>query len=155
MATDPSTTPMSPDARQGVVVVVVRNAEFLVIRRAEGILAGGAWCFVGGGIEPDESQAAAVVREFLEEVGGVVRPVRKIWEYTRPDGRLHLHWWLAEHDAGPLHPNPHEVAELRWARGEEIRTWPNLLESNRVFLDLHADSLLRGIQRGDDPHRLA
>ena len=63
-------------------------------------------CFVGGAIEPGESQEDAVVREFREEVGGQVRPVRLIWEYTRPDGKLHLYWWLAELETGELQANP-------------------------------------------------
>ncbi len=29
------------------------------------------------------------------QVGGEVRPLRRVWEYTRPDGRLRLFWWLA------------------------------------------------------------
>ena len=78
--------------QQGVVVVGRREGRFLMIRRAPGVLAGGAWCFVGGAIEPGETQPQAVVREFAEEVGGRAQPLRKIWEYTRPDGKLVLHW---------------------------------------------------------------
>ena len=89
--------------QQGVVIVVRRGPRFLVLRRAAHILAGGAWCFVGGAIDTDESQAEAVIREFREEVGGEVQPVAKIWEYNRPDGQLRLHWWLARLTSGELH----------------------------------------------------
>ena len=123
------------DVIQGVVVVVHRAGRFLMIKRAQGILAGGAWCFVGGSIEHGELQAEAAVREFREEVAGVVRPTRKIWEYTRPDGKLLLHWWLAELDDGPLIANPAEVAEIRWCSPEEIESLPDLLESNRAFMN--------------------
>ena len=119
---------------QGVVVVVRRGEEFLMIKRAEGILVGGAWCFVGGSIERGESQEEAAVREFREEVGGAVRPLRKIWEYTRPDGKLLLHWWLAEMDGGRLTADPAEVAEIRWCDPDEIEALPRLLESNREFM---------------------
>jgi 8-oxo-dGTP diphosphatase len=122
------------DVRHGVVIVAARGQQYLVIRRAEGILAGGAWCFVGGGIDAGETQESAVMREFREEVGGQVRPIRKVWEYIRADGRLHLHWWLVELLEDALHPNPHEVAELRWCTAAEILELPNLLESNRQFL---------------------
>src|SRR5262245_10416271 len=122
------------EIRHGVVIVVARGGHYLVIRRAEGILAGGAWCFVGGGIDAGETQESAVVREFREEVGGQVRPIRKVWEYIRPDGRLHLHWWSVELLDDAFSPNPHEVAELRWCTVEEILALPNLLESNRQFL---------------------
>lgn len=122
------------DLIQGVVIVVHRDGRFLMIKRAQGILAGGAWCFVGGGIEDGESQAEAAIREFREEVGGAVQPVRKIWEYTRPDRKLLLHWWLAELDDGPLTSNPAEVAEIRWCSADEIESLPDLLESNRAFM---------------------
>jgi 8-oxo-dGTP diphosphatase len=120
--------------QEGVVVVVVRAGRFLMIRRAEGILAGGAWCFVGGGIEPGETQAEAVRREFFEEVGGVVQPFRKIWEYCRGDGKLLLHWWLASLDGEALRLNPAEVAECRWCTPEEISRLPDVLGSNTEFL---------------------
>lgn len=122
------------EVQQGVVIVVVRAGKFLMIRRAEGILAGGAWCFVGGGIEPGETQAAAARREFFEELGGIVRPIRKIWEFTRSDGKLLLHWWLATLEEGALRAHAAEVAEYRWCSPEEIRGLPDVLESNLAFL---------------------
>lgn len=114
----------------------------MIIRRASDIIAGGAWCFVGGTIEPEEDQTAAVIREFHEEVDGFVRPIQKIWEYNRPDGGLRLHWWLAEHDGGPLRPNPAEVAELRWATTGEILALDTVLESNLEFLHRFANRIL-------------
>lgn len=120
--------------REGVVVVVARHGRLLVIKRAAGLLAGGAWCFVGGGIEPGEDQPAAAVREFHEEVAGAIRPERKIWEYTRPDGELKLHWWLCTLLPRPLVANPAEVAELRWLEPAAIQALPHLLASNRAFL---------------------
>jgi 8-oxo-dGTP diphosphatase len=120
--------------QEGVVIVVLNAGRFLVIRRAPGTLAEGAWCFVGGGIEPGESQEAAAVREFLEEVGGAIRPIRRVWEYIRPDGGLRLHWWLSELESAPLTANPAEVSEIRWCTREELMSLPDLLESNRAFM---------------------
>jgi 8-oxo-dGTP pyrophosphatase MutT (NUDIX family) len=121
--------------RHGVVVVVQQAGRFLVIRRAAEVLAGGAWCFVGGAIDAGELQADAAVREFREEVGGQVRPVAKVWEYDRGDG-LRLHWWLAElcGDGADLRPNPAEVAELRWCTPDEIERLPGILTGNVCFL---------------------
>jgi 8-oxo-dGTP pyrophosphatase MutT (NUDIX family) len=120
--------------QQGVVVVVQRDGMFLAVQRAPGILAGGAWCFVGGGIEQGESQEAAVEREFFEEVGGKVRALRKVWEYQRADGALQLHWWLAEMVEGPLVLNLNEVVDARWLPLEDIASLENVLDSNREFI---------------------
>lgn len=119
---------------RGVVVVVERAGRFLMIRRSAKVIAPGAWCFVGGAIHAGETQADAVVREFREEVGGLVRPVECVWEYRRPDGGLHLYWWRAELLADGLHPSADEVAELRWVTAAEALALPGLLESNREFL---------------------
>lgn len=120
--------------RLGVVVVVRQGGRYLVIRRAAGVAAPGAWCFVGGAIEPGEREQDAVVREFREEVGATVRPVRRLWQYTSPDGALCLHWWLAEWSGEPLQPDAAEVAEVRWCTAGELAALPGLLESNREFL---------------------
>ncbi len=120
--------------REGVVVVVIRGGRLLMVRRAPGVLAGGTWCFVGGAIEPGESQPHAVVREFREEVAGRVRPIEKVWEYTRRDGKLRLHWWLAELDADELRPDPAEVSEVRWCTPADIEALAEVLESNVAFL---------------------
>jgi 8-oxo-dGTP diphosphatase len=117
-----------------VVVVVHRAGRFLMIRRAAGILAGGAWCFVGGALKPGETQAEAVVREFAEEVGGRVAPERKVWEYQRPDGKLLLHWWLARLEGGVLKANRQEVASIRWCTPAEVEALPGVLESNLRFV---------------------
>ena len=61
---------MKNKVRLGVVVVVRQDGRYLMIRRAAGVPVPGAWCFVGGAIEPGESQADTAAREFREEVGG-------------------------------------------------------------------------------------
>lgn len=116
-------------------MVVVREGRLLMIRRAAGIAAGGSWCFVGGAIEPDETQCQAVVREFVEEVGGRVWAERKIWECSDQAGKLLLHWWLAKLDSSRLRPNPAEVAEIRWCSAEEFEALPLVLETNVRFFE--------------------
>lgn len=135
-----SPAPDSGAVVEGVVVVVARAGRLLVIRRAPGTVAAGAWCFVGGAIEPGETQQAAGAREFAEEVGGTVALLRKVWEYRDPQRPLRLHWWLGRQESAHLRPNPFEVSELRWCSLDELAALPGLLESNRAFLEAaHAD----------------
>lgn len=128
--------PMVDECVQGVVAVIEREGRLLAIRRAEGIVAGGFWCFPGGGVEPGETLAEALLRELREELDLVVVPIREVWEWTRPDGKLHLSWWaaaLADSAAVPR-PNPAEVAEVRWVSPAEFRRLHPVLESNLLFL---------------------
>ena len=60
---------------QEVVVVVRRQGELLVMRRAPERL--GYWSLVSGGLEPDEKSWTAAVRELREETG-LVAQVRKL-----------------------------------------------------------------------------
>lgn len=120
---------------EGVVVVVRDAGRFLMIRRSASVVVPHAWCFVGGAIEAGETQEQAVVREFREEVGGVVRPLRQVWQQDRPEDRLRLYWWLAELECTSLQPNPLEVAELCWCTPTEARALPDLLPGNREFFD--------------------
>ena len=122
--------------RRGAVAVVVRDHRMLVIRRARGVVAPLVYCFPGGGIEGDESEEDALVREFREEVGVTLRPLRRLWECVT-DWNVHLAWWLGEidGDAVPV-ANPLEVESIHWLTLEEMGRMPDLLSSNRRFLDL-------------------
>lgn len=125
---------MSEGVRRGAVGVIVRAGRVLVIRRAAGVAAPGAYCFPGGAIEAGESEAAALVRELEEELSVTVRPVGRLWESTTAWG-VWLAWWQAELcvDHEPV-PNPSEVASYDWHTLEEMTALPELLESNREFL---------------------
>jgi 8-oxo-dGTP pyrophosphatase MutT (NUDIX family) len=98
------------------------------------VVAPGAFCFPGGGIELDESEEAALVRELREELRVDVCPVRKIWQSVTP-WNVQLAWWLAElDDAQSIDPNEDEVASFAWHPPVAIAQLPGLLESNRHFL---------------------
>ncbi len=120
---------------QGVVAVVLRGAEFLVIRRSLTVRAPGAYCFPGGGIEAQEAEADAVRREMQEELGVIAHPVRRIWQCTASISRIPLYWWLTELDAAAEpRPNPAEVHSYYWLDLPRILSLPGLLETNRAFL---------------------
>jgi (d)CTP diphosphatase len=132
-----------PDApgRRGAVAIIPRGPRVLVIRRARSVIAPLTYCFPGGGIEEGESEQAALVREVQEELAVPIRPLRRLWECVTP-WKVHLAWWLAQMpaDAVPI-ANPAEVESIHWLTPAEMARLPDLLESNRLFLDL--------IQRGD------
>ena len=80
------------------IAVVERDGCFLVGQRPSGVPLAGYWEFPGGKVRPDETPAAAAVRECLEETGV---PVTIVGEY--PDalhdyshGRLHLRFFACQ-----------------------------------------------------------
>ena len=130
---DPSMPARTP-RRRGAVAVIERSGALLVIRRSQAVVAPGAYCFPGGGIEPGETEAEALVRELQEELQVEVRPLRRLWSSVTP-WNVELAWWQAElpSDAIPQ-PSPAEVESVHWHTLAEIAQLPGLLESNRQFL---------------------
>jgi len=121
--------------RCGVVAVVQRNQELLVIRRSATVLAPRTLCFPGGGIESGESPEKALIREFREELGETVIPKQEIWQNVTP-WNVHLRWWTAAlPEPHKLHPNPLEVENFYWMTLDELRGHPDLLANNLLFLN--------------------
>jgi 8-oxo-dGTP pyrophosphatase MutT (NUDIX family) len=120
--------------RRGSVGVIPHQGRLLVIRRSQWVVAPRRFCFPGGGIEAGETEEVALVRELQEELGTLVRPVRRLWESITP-WRVHLAWWLAELDPlAQLVPDPAEVESIHWYTPTELGVLPELLESNHSFL---------------------
>ena len=133
-----SSHPKVPDdpGRRGAVAVVVRDGRMLVIRRSGSVVAPLTICFPGGGIEGDESEEEALIREFREEVGVTLRPLRRLWQCVTA-WKVQLAWWLGELEPGAVPvPNQAEVESIHWLTPAEMAEMPGLLESNREFLEL-------------------
>jgi 8-oxo-dGTP pyrophosphatase MutT (NUDIX family) len=117
------------------VAILMRDARLLVIRRSQQVVAPLAYCFPGGGIEGQESESEALVREIQEELGVAIVPRRRVWSSVTPWG-VHLAWWQADFLADcELCPNPAEVESIHWHTQAEMAALPGLLESNRLFLE--------------------
>jgi mutator protein MutT len=124
---------------EGAIAVLEQSDRLLVTRRSPEIRAGGWWCLPGGGVEPGESHAQAVVREVQEELGLDVQAVEQLWRWTQPSGELFLSYWRVRliEQKQPIIPNPAEVAEFKWVTIAELRQLYPLLESNYLFLDYY------------------
>ena len=123
-----------PLRRRGVVAVITRGDEFLVIRRSQFVRAPGKFCFPGGGLERGESEPVALRRELQEELAAEARIVRRLWASSTPGG-LQLAWWRAElMDGSVLEPNLAEVESIHWLTARRLRDHPHLLPTNREFL---------------------
>lgn len=121
--------------RRGVIGIVARNDRLLIIRRSAHVIAPLALCFPGGGIEGDETEEEALVREFREELGVVPRPIEKL-EQSQTAWNVDLAWWRADLPADcRFRPDPREVAEVLWLTVEELAGAPDFLEANRGFLE--------------------
>ena len=122
--------------RRGAVAVCLRDGRMLVIRRSRSVVAPLTYCFPGGGIEGDETEQETLIREFRDEIAVEVRPLRPIWRCVT-DWKVELAWWVAElpPDAVPV-ANPTEVESIHWCTPAEMLRLPDLLPSNREFLEL-------------------
>ncbi len=119
----------------GVVGVLEQRGRLLMIQRSERVRAPGLWCFPGGEIEPGESPAEAIVREFREELGFEVEAGDELWSWLREDGGLHLLWWEVRLIGGALRPKPEEVQAVKWMTDDNIRSQAGMIPNNLVFLD--------------------
>jgi 8-oxo-dGTP pyrophosphatase MutT (NUDIX family) len=91
-------------------------------------------CFPGGSIEHGESEADAVCREMLEELGLTASPKILLWRSVTPWG-VELAWWHVEIEAEAVPiANPLEVEWCGWLTITNIRALPRLLASNVEFL---------------------
>lgn len=122
--------------RRGVIGILGRGDELLLIQRAMGVAKGGTWCFPGGHVETDETSRIAIIREFSEELGIRVEPYRRMGAVRVPDSRHILAIWRVELLGGTLTPDPREIADVRWLTPSQVRAAQPALPSNEEVLRL-------------------
>ena len=133
--------------RRGVVGVVVRAKRLLVIRRSHLVSAPLTLCFPGGGIETGETEQQALKREFQEELSATITPCCCLW-HSVSVRNVEIAWWEATlSNSQKLVPDPQEVAAYFWMLCEEVRQHPDLLDSNRDFLEawIRGDFAISGL----------
>lgn len=138
----------TPRKRHGVVAVIVREGKLLVIQRSQWVRAPLAWCFPGGGVEENETEEQALVREVHEELDIITTPLKLLWKSGTP-GKLDLSWWLTDMpEDAILRPHPDEVAEVQWLAPSELDEIEELLPSNVEFLQAWRDGVfeIEGIE---------
>ena len=120
----------------GAVVSVIFDGErFLTIKRSQEVRAPGAIGFAGGGVEPDETQADAIVREMQEELGLKVAPIQHVWTCHTPRG-VELNFWQVRFvGEQQIKLDPNEVEFYAWHTPQSLREQFNLISSAVPFLD--------------------
>ncbi len=104
-----------------VVAALIRDGDrFMICQRPEGKARALLWEFVGGKVEPGETQREALIRECREELGVTVA-VGELFmelEHVYPDIVITLSLFNAVIESGT--PRLLEHNDLRWIRVEEI-----------------------------------
>jgi len=124
---------------QVVAAVIRRSSKFLLGKRSPNKKsAPGYWSPISGKIEIGESESEAAERECFEEVGLVVKAIRKVGEFDIDDGQARLHWWLVEETEGKEFLKNNEHTELRWFTIEEMQKESAIFKEDiAIFMNLN------------------
>ncbi len=115
-------------------IIVNDKGEVLMIRRVKKEIGKDSsvleWAFPGGKQRFDESRSKCVEREVLDETGYDIKSVKEISLRVHPQILVFIVYHLCELKiekpiAEPI--EPHEVAEIRWVKKEDIK---NLITTN-------------------------
>jgi 8-oxo-dGTP pyrophosphatase MutT (NUDIX family) len=126
------------------VAAIVFDADrrMLLVQHAED----GLWVAPGGGIDPGETPADAVVREMYEETGLLAEPVDLIGVYSGPDCRVTyanghqvlyvMSLFECRVTGGALRPDEQEIAAARYVAAAELPSLPLTRWAAKVLPEL-------------------
>jgi 8-oxo-dGTP diphosphatase len=134
MADDPTAEARAAEPRTVVVGAAIRSGtRVLAAARAYPPELAGLWEFPGGKVEPDETEAEALVRECREELGVEIAVGERVGgDLVTGGGRFLLRVYFAELRGGE--PVAKEHAELRWLDAAELDSVP-WLPGNRPAVE--------------------
>lgn len=72
---------------QSVAGIAIRNNKIFAAKRRLGGSIGGKWEFPGGKLEAGESEEEAVIREYYEEFGLMVQPIKRLGQTSFYNGQ--------------------------------------------------------------------
>jgi 8-oxo-dGTP diphosphatase len=103
-----------------VAAAVVRSGRVMVLRRGPGQRMAGGWEFPGGKVEKGESDAAALEREMLEELGmrGAAGALVAENAHKYPFGSIWLRLYLFDWQAGDAALSVHD--RMDWVRPDAL-----------------------------------
>ena len=110
------------------------SGRVLIAERPPGKHMAGRWEFPGGKVNPEESEADALVRELREELGLEVlrsRPLLRL-RHRYSDRDVELSLWIVEEFRG--HPQGLDGQRLKWVQPEHL-PHENILEADQPFIE--------------------
>lgn len=128
-------TPVVETFSPRVVVgaAIVRAGRLLAQQRGYPDYLAGRWELPGGRVEPGETEADALIRECLEELGVQVRVGDRVGpDIPLPDAGAVLRIYAATMVDG-VSPTPREHRSVRWITKDEVATL-DWLEADRVLV---------------------
>jgi 8-oxo-dGTP diphosphatase len=121
-------------AQRSIAGIAVKDGKVLVAKRKEGGAIGLRWEFPGGKVEAGESDEAALKREFLEEFGAAIKPLRFLGtsRFECDSGIRELAAWIVELSAD-ARLELREHSHVDWLSLDELATI-DLADSDRKLL---------------------
>ena len=112
---------MGKEVIRVVAAVIEHDGRYLITQRNSNAVLPGLWEFPGGRVEPDEEEAAALLREVRGRIGVEVIVGLKLGEhlheYTNYEVQLTMYSCKLPAEARPY---PAAVADLRWVTSREF-----------------------------------
>ncbi len=128
--------------KRSIAGIAVDSGRVLVAKRKAGGAIGLRWEFPGGKVEEGENDETALRREFEEEFGVEVKPLRPLGtaSFVTHSGRRTLAAWQVKLPADAI-LELREHSMVAWLRREELEKL-DLAESDKALLHLLTNAIL-------------